>query len=160
MQNILKHAPLKVIVLSCLLCACIAVYWLLVPKPSQSENMLFAAAISLASAASLAHQQWETNGHSELDKVDNLSSFRRNNLNMTFNGWPRGLTGSTNHSMMDNLSCQEVWQALVADRWHDQFYVFVNDLNQSICKFKAKNQAGSVEYDVRRGLVRLNMLSL
>ncbi len=124
---------------------------------AMADDALFSAAASLATGALLSHQKWQSNGHADGDDIDDLQGFRRGHLNMTFNGWPRGISGTDNHTSMTRETCSEIWQELVDDRWKDGFSVSVENSNLGLCRFTAVNTEGVVEYDVRRGRVKLSV---
>ena len=89
--------------------------------------------------------------------VDDLEGFRLNHLNMTFNGWPRSTSGEENHASMTRDTCAEIWQELVDDRWKEGFITTAEVGNLGLCRFTAINMEGVVEYDVRRGRVKLTV---
>lgn len=124
---------------------------------SDLDELVFAAAASLASGVWFAHQQWQENGHQDGDAVHDLQGFRANNFNMTFNGWPRGLSAQENHTNMTKSSCQEIWSGLVEDRWQNSFSVSAEAGSLGLCRFTSANSDGVVEYDVKRGRVILTM---
>jgi len=131
-----------------------------VVSQANTDDAVFAVAASFASGVLFAHQQWQLNGHVDGNNVDNLQAFRQNNLNMTFNGWPRGKTGDDNHSNMTHQSCTELWQGLVDDRWQDKFTVTAitaNTASLGACRYTAVQADGFIEYDVKRGRVILTM---
>lgn len=126
-------------------------------EQSKVDEIVFSAASSLASGVWFAHQQWRKNGHQDGDAIDDLQGFRRDNFNMTFNGWPRGLTEQANHTNMSVSSCQEIWMGLVDDRWQDDFQVSAESGSLGLCRFTSVGSDGVVEYDVKRGRVVLTM---
>ncbi|MEC8011129.1 MAG: hypothetical protein VX185_10245 [Pseudomonadota bacterium] len=124
---------------------------------ARADEALFSAAASLATGVLFAHQQWQRNGHTDGDDVDDLEGFRLNHLNMTFNGWPRSTSGEENHASMTRDTCAEIWQELVDDRWKEGFITTAEVGNLGLCRFTAINMEGVVEYDVRRGRVKLTV---
>jgi len=143
-----------VVALFCVVVA-LALPRLQVVDQTEQEHELYSAASSLAANVMFAQQAWQQQGYKDGDQIDDLPKFLQQNLNMTFNGWPRGSSGKENHTNMDQLACREVWQSLVDTRWSSSVASITPA--GSRCRYRATHVDGYVDYDVRRGRVTLTM---
>ena len=129
----------------------------LLSEQHKADESVFSAAASLASGVLFAHQHWKKNGFKDGDEVDNLAGFRHGTMNMTFNGWPRGQTDTENHTNMTMTACTEIWQGLVEDRLQPKFEVSGSGVSSGVCRYQSVQTNAQVEYDVKRGRVKLEM---
>jgi prepilin-type N-terminal cleavage/methylation domain-containing protein len=139
-------------------------------KENTHEAALIGTGGAIAAAVALAHAQWIANGHITGDEIDDLQAFGNEDINMTIEGWPRGVSGLENSASMDVAQCVDVWRGLLqvgapsvaVDVGSDYLVTSVTDVNgESMdCLFTYQHDSvtNTIRYDADEGVVTTTIL--
>jgi prepilin-type N-terminal cleavage/methylation domain-containing protein len=139
-------------------------------KEYSHEAALIGTGGAIAAAVALVHAQWIANGHVKGDEIDDLRAFGNEEMNMTVEGWPRGISGLENSASMDVTQCVEVWRGLLkvgapsvaTDVGSDYLVTAVSDVNgksmDCLFTYQHDSATNTIRYDADEGVVTTTIL--
>jgi len=125
-------------------------------KQVKSQLIVLNIAAELSHNLTAAHIQWLTHSDGQSLSINNLSGYRNNNLDFNGFGWPTGINEVVNANNTQNVSCQEVLQALMTAHLQNNVTHSHYDQEKNFCRYSLKNSIAYINYDLTNGNVKVD----